>query len=167
MSTNRLFLAVPVRLYSYEQIKHDFSHYLEGKWRDEEHLHVTVAFLGKQFSADVLIEKLSSFKWSFEVSELSRFDYFSNSRVFVATTQNPTLQHLYDKLALVLGLEKIKLNPHMTMMRVKHIQDSSAFSAKLTSVPAPIGVLEPKIILFQSHLYPTGAEYESLKEWIL
>lgn len=167
MIANHLFLAVPVRLYNYEQIRHNFSPLLEGRWRGEKHLHVTIAFLGKQFDPDTLIEKLSSFEWSFEISELSRFDYFNHSRVFVATTQNPTLQHLYDKLAVALGLEDVKLNPHVTMMRVKHIQDSSLFSALLTSVPSPIGVLESKIVLFQSHLYPSGAEYEILKEWIL
>jgi 2'-5' RNA ligase len=162
---NRLFLAVPVRLYNYGQIKHDFSPLLEGRWRGEEHLHVTIAFLGKQFDSDKLIKKLSSFEWSFEISELSRFDYFSSSRVFVATTHNPTLQNLYDKLALLLRLEDTKLNPHVTMMRVKRIQDSSAFSSKLISAPPPIGILESKIVLFQSHLYPSGAEYEVLKEW--
>ncbi|MDD2369575.1 MAG: 2'-5' RNA ligase family protein [Sulfuricurvum sp.] len=167
MTANRLFLAIPVRVYEYGQIQKDFSPFLEGRWRKKESLHITIAFLGHQFNPDEVIEKLSSFNWMFEISELSRFDYFSNSRVFVATTQNPTLQYLYDKLALVLGLETTKLNPHVTMMRVKHIQDATAFSAKLTSEHVPIGVLESKITLFQSHLYPTGAEYEVLKEWIL
>ncbi|ADR33740.1 Phosphoesterase HXTX [Sulfuricurvum kujiense DSM 16994] len=163
---NRLFLAVPVRLYDYEKIRSDFSPLLEGRWRDEKHLHITIAFLGERFNADELIEKLSHFQFTFTVSELTRFDYFANSRVFVTTTYNPTLQHLYDQLASLLGLEHVVLNPHVTLMRVKNIVEPSAFFNCLEgSSQTPIGILEPKIALYQSHLYPTGAQYEILKKW--
>lgn len=163
---NRLFLAVPVRLYDYEKIRSDFSPLLEGRWRDEEHLHVTVAFLGERFHSDELIEKFAKFEFAFEVSELARFDYFANSRVFVATTHNPALQYLYDQLAPLLGMEHIVLHPHATLMRVKNIVEPSAFFNRLEESPAkPMGILEPKIALYQSHLYPTGAQYEILKEW--
>lgn len=165
---NRLFLAVAIRLYDYEKIRHDFSPLLEGRWRDEEHLHVTIAFLGERFHPDELIEKLSTFRFTFAVSELTRFDYFANSRVFVTTTHNPTLQHLYDQLASLLGLEHVVLNPHVTLMRVKNIIEPSAFFNCLEgSSQKPIGILEPKIALYRSHLYPTGARYEILKEWSL
>lgn len=163
---NRLFLAVPVRLYDYEKIRSYFSPLLEGRWRDEKHLHITIAFLGERFNADELIEKLSHFQFTFAVSELTRFDYFANSRVFVTTTYNPTLQHLYDQLASLLGLEHVVLNPHVTLMRVKNIVEPSAFFNCLEgSSQTPIGILEPKIALYQSHLYPTGAQYEILKKW--
>lgn len=163
---NRLFLAVPVRLYDYEKIRSYFSPLLEGRWRDEKHLHITIAFLGERFNADELIEKLSHFQFTFTVSELTRFDYFANSRVFVTTTYNPTLQHLYDQLASLLGLEHVVLNPHVTLMRVKNIVEPSAFFNRLEgSSQTPIGILEPKIALYQSHLYPTGAQYEILKKW--
>lgn len=163
---NRLFLAVPVRLNDFEKIRHDFSPLLEGRWRDEEHLHVTVAFLGERFNADELIEKLSPFQFTFAVSELTRFEYFANSRVFVATTHNPALQHLYEQLETLLGLEHIVLHPHVTLMRVKNIVDPSAFFNRLEGLSEKaIGILEPKIALYQSRLYPTGARYEILKEW--
>jgi len=163
---NRLFLAVPVRLYDYVKIRSDFSPLLEGRWRDEEHLHVTIAFLGERFNADELIEKLSHFQFTFTVSELTRFDYFANSRVFVATTHNPALQHLYNQLVPLLGLEPIVLHPHVTLIRVKNIVEPSAFFSRLEKSPAKaMGILEPKIALYQSHLYPTGSQYEILKEW--
>jgi len=45
LTINRLFLAIPVTLYSYEQIKKEFNELLQGEWREEDHLHVTIAFL--------------------------------------------------------------------------------------------------------------------------
>lgn len=167
-TTNRLFLAVPVRLYDYPQIRHEFDPLLQGRWRDEETLHITVAFLGKRFAADALIAVLDSFEWAFEPSELEGWDYFSRSRVFVATTQNPTLQNLYDHLSPLLGLESALLKPHATLMRVKALNDAEAFYLRInTPPPEPLGVLEPKVILYRSILYPEGAQYHPLKEWPL
>ncbi len=68
---------------------------------------------------NALLEKLSLFEWSFDISELSKFDYFIKSRVFVATSQNPTIQELYERLETVLGLEPSDISPHATLMRVK------------------------------------------------
>lgn len=165
---NRLFLAVPVRLYHYEQIKKDFSPFIEGRWREEEQLHVTIAFLGNRFEPEYLIKKFSGFKYSFDISEVSALDYFADSRVFVATSHNPSLQNLYEKLAPLLGLGSMELRPHVTLMRVKNIFDAPVFFKLLATTPtAPIGVLEPKVVLYQSHLFPAGARYEILKEWSL
>lgn len=164
----RLFLAVAVRLYNYEQIKKEFGIFLEGKWREEEHLHVTIAFLGQQFEPDTLLEKLSGFDFSFEPSELTAFDYFAKSRVFVASTQNSTLQSLYERLGNLLGLEYADLKPHVTLMRVKKITDSDLFFDRLTSVPAePVGLLESRVILYKSVLSSDGAVYQPLQEWLV
>lgn len=167
-TTNRLFLAVPVRLYDYPRIRHEFDPLLQGRWRDEETLHITVAFLGKRFAAEEVIASLEGFDCSFEPSELAELDYFARSRVFVATTQNPTLQALYDRLSPLLGLESALLKPHATLMRVKALNDAEAFYLRLnTPPPEPLGVLEPKVILYRSILYPEGARYHPLKEWPL
>jgi 2'-5' RNA ligase len=165
---NRLFLAVPVRLYDYPKIRHDFGPYINGRWREEETLHVTIAFLGKQFTTETLMAAVEAFDWSFEPSELEGWDYFRGSRVFVAMTQNPTLQLLYDRLSPVLGLENVILKPHVTLMRVKGFADAEAFFRSLeTPPPQPLGILEPKVILYQSVLRPEGAQYHPLHEWPL
>lgn len=162
----RLFLAVPVRLYNYGQIQKDFANILEGKWRDEEHLHVTITFLGKNFEPDALIEQLSSFDWSFHVSELTTFDYFDKSRVLVALTQNSSLNRLYERLQPLLGLEDSTLFPHVTLIRVKKITDTDLFFKRLqTSQAKTIGILESKVALYQSTLHSDGARYEVLQEW--
>lgn len=164
----RLFLAVSVRLYNYQRIRQEFSPLLQGKWREEEDLHVTIAFLGQRFEPDTLLDKLSGFEWSFEVSELTRFDYFSKSRVFVATTQNTSFQRLYECLQPLLDLENANLNPHVTLMRVKKIAGPDLFFDRLAASPAePVGILESRIILYQSILRSEGAIYKPLKEWHL
>ena len=167
MSTsNRLFLAVPVRLYDYPRIRRDFGPFLEGRWREEETLHVTIAFLGKRFDADAIIKVLEGFEWTFEPSELSGWDYFKRSRVFVATTENPTLQRFYERLARVLELDNVVLRPHVTLMRVKGFNDAEGFYRLLYhSPPKPLGRLEPKVVLYRSTLLPEGARYHPIKEW--
>jgi 2'-5' RNA ligase len=169
MSTSsRLFIAIPVCLYDYHQIQHDFGPFLKGKWRNEATLHVTIAFLGTRFNAEKTIEALDTFDWSFELTELTGWDYFTQSRVFVATTQNPTLQNLYDRLAPLLNLESALLAPHVTLIRVKRFNDAEEFSRRLkTPPPHPLGWLEPKVILYESTLLPQGAHYRPLQEWRL
>lgn len=169
MSTSsRLFIAIPVRLYDYRQIQYDIGPFLQGKWRDEETLHVTIAFLGTRFNAEKTIAALGTFDWSFELTELTAWDYFAQSRVFVATTQNQTLQNLYDRLAPLLNLQRALLAPHVTLMRVKRFNDAEEFSRRLkTPPPQPLGWLEPKVILYESTLLPQGAYYQPLKEWQL
>ncbi|MBN2870219.1 MAG: hypothetical protein JXK04_04610 [Campylobacterales bacterium] len=163
----RLFLAVPVRLYDYPSIRRGFGPFLEGRWREEETLHVTIAFLGKRMDAETVMAKLERFEWSFESSELDGWDYFARSRVFVATTDNPSLQSLYERLAPLLELENAVLRPHVTLMRVKRFDDEE-FYRRLDTPPAqPLGILRPAVILYRSVLHPEGARYHPLHEWPL
>lgn len=129
-------------------------------------MHVTIAFLGKRFGTDTVGKALEGFEWSFEPSELIGWDYFKRSRVFVATTSNPTLQLLYDRLAPLLELENNILRPHVTLMRVKGFSDPEAFFRRLWVPPkAPLGITEPRVILYNSVLHPEGARYHPVKEW--
>lgn len=161
---NRLFLAVPVRLNDYERIKTRFSPQLQGRWREESTLHLTLAFLGNLFSESALLEKLHDFDWEFSPSELDGFDYFTQSRVFVATAQNASLQQLRQRLEIRLDLPPEILRPHVTLMRVKKITDPASFSA-LLPMSQPIGRMESSIALYRSRLTPDGARYSIVKEW--
>lgn len=164
---NRLFLAIPVRLYDYPKIQHDFGPLLHGRWRSEEGLHVTIAFLGNTYQAETVIHVLKGLDASFDRSLLDGWDYFSNSRVFVATTQNPSLQALYERLAVLLNLEPSTLHPHATLMRVKRLNEPEPFFERLKMPPSEtIGHLLPKLILYRSILRPDGALYHPLHEWI-
>ena len=163
---HRLFIAVPVRLYRYETIRREYGPVLEGRWREESTLHVTVAFLGNAFEPSELMERLEPFSWEFTPTELDTLEYFSSSRVFVATTINPSLQRMRDRLEAVLGLPHEQLRPHATLMRVKRISDKETFLSSLPkSFPEALGILEPKVSLYESRLTPEGARYTVRKEW--
>lgn len=163
---DRLFLAVPVRLYDYPSIRRDFGPLLNGRWREEKTLHVTIAFLGKRVDPDTVARAVNRVECGFEPSELTGWDYFKRSRVFVATTENPTLQLLYERLAPLLGLDNILLRPHVTLMRVKGFADASGFYRLLDLPPRqPLGVLEPRVVLYRSVLHPEGAQYDPIQEW--
>lgn len=56
----RLFLAVPIRLYNYEEIKKSFGPLLEGRWRDEKSLHVTLIRVKKITDEDLFLKKLET-----------------------------------------------------------------------------------------------------------
>lgn len=164
----RLFLAIPVRLYDYSAIRNAFEPLLRGRWRDETTLHATIAFLGERYDSREIQAKVEGMEWNFEVTEFHRFDYFSRSRVFVATTHNPSLQTMRERLEKRLNLPSDLIHPHATLMRVKTITDPAAFNAHLQRVSAkPIGRLEPRVALYQSRLLPEGARYTVLKEWNL
>lgn len=165
---NRLFIAVPVRLNHYDRIQTRFAPQLMGRWRDESTLHVTVAFLGDAFTEKTVLQKLEGFDWIFEPTQIDGFDYFTGSRVFVATARNPSLQALRERLEDRLGLEEEVLRPHVTLMRVKTIIDTDSFSASMPQIHTEcIGIMEPCVALYRSRLTPQGAHYSIVKEWRL
>ncbi len=162
----RLFLAVPVRLYDFPQIRVQFDPLIAGRWRDESGLHVTIAFSGERFSPDAVVSALEGLECSFDPSLLGGWDYFPRSRVFVATTSNSSLQSLHDRLVPRLDLPEKLLNPHVTLMRVRTFTDREAFDAALRLPPPhPLGELEPRMVLYRSDLHPGGAVYTPLHTW--
>jgi 2'-5' RNA ligase len=82
------------------------------------------------------------------------------------TLHNPTLQKLYSKISRLLELPEAEPLFHVTLMRVKSIIDPEGFFERLRIPSAPaIGIMEPRIVLYQSFLLPEGAKYETLHEW--
>lgn len=160
----RLFLAVPALLENYAGVCDRFSGILEGRWRDEAGLHATIAFLGDRFSPARVIDAVEGIDRSFEVSRLENWDYFSRARVFVATTHNPSLQGLYERLGPLLELPPARLSPHVTLMRVKRFSDPDAFAQTCARFP-PSGGLLGEIVLYESRLRSEGALYVPLHRW--
>lgn len=164
MNAPRLFLAVPVLLDDYAGIRDRFSGLLEGRWRDEAGLHATIAFFAGRFSPERVIDAVDSIDRTFEVSALEGWDYFPSARVFVATTRNPSLQMLYERLAPRLELPPAHLAPHVTLMRVKRFSDREAFERECAGSP-PSGRLQCEIVLYASRLRPEGSLYIPLHRW--
>ncbi len=165
---SRLFIAVPVTLYDYSDIRSQFDPLLAGRWREEATLHCTLAFLGDHFTSQEVIRRMNEISLKFVPSVLSGWEYFSDSRVFVLTTVNPSLQTLRDRLETALELPCETLVPHVTLMRLKRFNDLDSFEKKIQSPPlSSLGRLQPKVILYQSTFLPQGAHYETIQEWVV
>jgi len=54
----RLFIASPVIMDDYTSIKEDFKDIIEGKWVEEENVHLTWVFLGDVEDEKPIIDKL-------------------------------------------------------------------------------------------------------------
>ena len=156
----RLFIASPVILDDYASIKVDFKDIIEGKWVEEQNLHLTWVFLGDMEDERAVIEKLK------EISPLERnirikeLGYFGRPpRVFFSKSEEI---ELYDKAKEFrnAGFDLYRFKPHMTLCRIKAIHDYKAYKEKLKSYrEKELGLILPKIHLYESTLTSKGAEY--------
>lgn len=162
----RLFLGIPVRLDAYEAIRKHLSPLLRGRWVEESQLHLTLAFLGERFTPCEVLQRLEGCDISFEAAALTHLGYFGRSHILYAGTEHPSLQQLASRIQKALELPAAKLTPHITLMRVKAIKERERFHEELDVFGGHrLGILERRIVLYESTLYPTGARYRSLQVW--
>ena len=162
----RLFIGIPVRLDAYEAIRKHLSPLLRGRWVDDSQLHLTLAFLGERFSLCEVLQRLEGCDMFFEASVVSRLGYFKRNHILYAATEHPSLQKLALNIQQALELPAVTLTPHITLMRVKTVHDYSRFKeARTLFNEHRLGMLERRIVLYESTLHPTGARYRALKVW--
>ena len=156
----RLFIASPIILDDYASIQEDFKGIIEGKWVEEQNLHLTWVFLGDVDDEKPVINKLkeiSPLENSIEIKELG---YFGRPpRVFFAKSEEKSL---YDKAREFRdsGFDLYRFKPHMTLCRIKTILDYKAYKEKLkTYRERTLGVILPEITLYESTLSSKGAQY--------
>ena len=156
----RLFIASPIILDDYASIKEDFKDIIEGKWVEEENLHLTWVFLGDVENEKPAIDKLkemSPLKSKVSIEELG---YFGRPpRVFFTKAEE---KELYDKAKEFrdAGFDLYRFKPHMTLCRIKKIHDYKAYKEKLkTYRKKALGLILPEINLYESTLTSKGAEY--------
>ena len=156
----RLFIASPVILDDYASIQEDFKDVIEGKWVEEQNLHLTWIFLGDLKYEQPIIDKLqgiSALEKSIEIKELG---YFGRPpKIFFAKSEE---KMLFDKAREFRdsGFDLYRFKPHMTLCRIKKIVDYRAYKEKLkTYRERSLGVILPKITLYESTLSSKGAQY--------
>jgi 2'-5' RNA ligase len=156
----RLFIASPIILDDYDSIQKDFEGIIEGKWVEEQNLHLTWVFLGDKDDDKSVIDKLkevSPLENSIEIKELG---YFGRPpRLFFARSEEKIL---YDKAKefrnAAFALYRFK--PHMTLCRIKTILDYKAYKEKLkTYRERSLGIILPEISLYESTLSSQGPQY--------
>jgi len=159
----RLFIASPVELFEYKKIQEDFKGIIEGKWIEEENLHLTWVFLGELSSPVPVIEKLQQLtplKKYFDIASLS---YFGRPpRVFFAKAEEKLL---YEKAVSFreAGFDLYRFKPHITLCRIKHIHNYRAFKElKHYYKERILGKILPQITLYESRLSKSGPAYQAL-----
>ena len=161
----RLFIASPVLLDDYAAIKEDFKDIIEGKWVEEKDLHLTWVFLGEIKDQKPVMDKLAQISPLENHIEMEGLGYFGRPpKVFFAKSEKKTL---YDKAKAFrnAGFDMYRFKPHITLCRIKAIHDYKAFHEKRKAYrERRLGMILPRIGLYESTLNAAGAVYRCLHE---
>ena len=156
----RLFIASPVIFDDYTSIKKDFKDIIEGKWVEEQALHLTWVFLGDVEDERAIIDKLKAISAQESQVPIKELGYFGRPpRVFFTKAE---AKDLYDKAREFknAGFDLYRFKPHITLCRIKAIHDYKAYKEKLkTYREKKLGLILPQISLYESTLTKKGAEY--------
>ena len=156
----RLFIASPIILDDYASIKEDFKDIIEGKWVEEENLHLTWIFLGDVEDEKSIIDKLKEMSALERNVSIKELGYFGRPpRVFFTKAEE---KDLYDKAKEFknAGFDLYRFKPHITLCRIKKIHDYKAYKEKLKEYRKKVlGLILPEINLYESTLTSKGAEY--------
>jgi len=159
----RLFIASPVILDDYASIKADFDGIIEGKWVEEENLHLTWVFLGEVDDPGPVMEKLRTIAPLETTVTMAELGYFGRPpRVFFAKAESKLL---YDKAREFkeAGFDLYRFKPHITLCRIKQIYNYKTYKEMLKSYREKrVGVVLPKIHLYKSELTASGAIHTKL-----
>ena len=156
----RLFIASPIILDDYAAIQEDFKGIIEGKWVEEQELHLTWVFLGEVKDESPVIEKLQEITPMTETIGIKALGYFGRPpKIFYAKSEEKILYNKAREFRNT-GFDLYRFKPHMTLCRIKTILDYKAYKEKLKSYrEISLGVILPQISLYESTLSFKGAHY--------
>lgn len=161
------FLALRAELYNYEKIQTDFSGVVQGRWTPCENLHVTFNYFGDKFAVEELLEKLPPLITLLQPFELSSLGCFTSNKILFATGQNAQLALLSSLIddAFSLGETKAFI-PHVTLMRMKAVNDQTAFEKILhTYDDKVLGKVESVLELMRSVKRGEETVYKTIKKF--
>ena len=161
----RLFIASPVILDNYASIKENFKDIVEGRWTDEKKLHLTWVFLTKHPTLSDTKEKmlrLTNLESEVEVCELGFFG--KPPRILFAKAEHKVLYEKAKEFQTA-GFNLHHFKPHITLCRIEKILDYKAYKEKMKEYrEKPLGIILPKIVLYESKRTSKGFDYQSLYE---
>jgi RNA 2',3'-cyclic 3'-phosphodiesterase len=180
----RTFLAIEISpdkelLNVYNHLREAFQNE-KMRWVDPNHFHITLFFLGDTGEAQIpsIISKIEQ-----SMTEISSFDLVLNgfgvfpavlnpNILWIGIEKNEDLIKLKKSLDQVLEsfgfkAEKRKFTPHLTIARVKEVQNSSLvndFINKFKNVSIELVKID-KLVFFESRLTPNGPAYNKLSQF--
>lgn len=157
----RLFIASPVRLYDYAAIQEDFKAIIEGRWVAEDKLHLTWVFLSEHPTLEETKEKMQALTNLEDEVDIAELGYFGTPpRIFFAKSEQKAL-YAKAKAFKAAGFDLYRFKPHITLCRIEKILDYRAYKEKMkTYREKKLGVILPKIILYESKHKSRGFEYQ-------
>lgn len=178
----RLFIAIPIP----EEIKNEIILYkkekklkkLNLKWQARENLHITILFLGWQDEnkIDSIISAIQKSLFGFkpfliELNLICLGPKRENPRlIWIQGKKNLEIENLRNKLIrnlenqnIFFQKEKRSFQIHITIARARGRELYGVFFQKEIFIPFSA----QKIVLFESILKKTGAEYKIIKSFIL
>ncbi|WP_430971765.1 RNA 2',3'-cyclic phosphodiesterase [Sunxiuqinia rutila] len=185
MEVKRVFIAFkinlqPVLQQHVQQLKQELKQE-RIRWVPEENQHLTIRFLG-DLSANQLGEVKAVLNrvarhtksFSFQLGGLAYFRHRGiPSVIFLGVQTDEILVELAKKLRAELenaGIESSKkYNPHLTLGRLKRPNNVEHFEATMEKLrtTAIQNVIADELILYESHLSPSGSKYHVLGKYTL
>ena len=150
-----------------------------ARWVAPESIHLTLKFLGEipEHQIPNIDSALISLTWKPFLVTINGIGFFPGNRsprVVWAGMEAPTMKELaqeVDTRMETLGFEKEKraFRPHITLARARDMRiDASLVAAAQKFEKQEFGsFMVDRFYLFQSHLKPTGAVYNKLKEYVV
>jgi 2'-5' RNA ligase len=159
----RLFIASPIKLDNYASIQEDFKDIIEGKWVEEENLHLTWVFLGDVKDEKPIIDMLKNISPLESEVGIEEMGYFGRPpRVLFAKTEEKLLYNKAKEFKEA-GFDLYRFKPHITLCRIKAIHDYKVYKETLKSYREKhLGTILSEIHLYKSILTPKGAVYTKL-----
>ena len=161
----RLFIASPIIINDYSYIHNDFEGIIEGKWVKEENLHLTWVFLGDMKEVKPIIEMMQNITVLEGEVGIEEMGYFGRPpRVLFAKTEEKPLYNKAKEFKEA-GFDLYRFKPHITLCRIKKINDYKSYKEKLKGYREKVlGIVKPEIVLYQSKLTQEGPEYSPVWE---
>ena len=161
----RLFIASPIILDNYASIKEDFKDIIEGKWTDEEKLHLTWIFLSEHPTFTDTKEKMSALTNLENEVEIAEMGYFGRPpRILFAKAGQKALYEKAKEFKAA-GFDFHHFKPHITLCRIEKIHDYKAYKEKMKEYKEKqLGIILSQVILYESKRTSKGFKYQSLYE---
>lgn len=166
----RLFLTTFAKVYEYEKLQKDLNIYFDGKWCENENLHLTFKFLGEVKEYQKVISALEGISYDKNKRiEFNSLDFFDGrTKILYTSSNDESLISLEKKISS--GLEFLKFHskdfiPHITLLRIKNIKDEDYKTFIDCFKNKKVAYTYLNLVLVKSTLTKDGPIYEVIKEF--
>ena len=157
----RLFIATPIALPYFQELKKAIAPHIQGKFTQESNLHLTHLFIGKgnpkdyKFFLPIPNEKIV----------LRGFGFF-DERILYLKAASPHIDAVYKALQKRGLVKKQKpFHPHVTIARIKKIEKKELLESALQPFSKREIEIPFHLYLYQSILTPNGPIYKKIYKY--